>query len=123
MADELSVLAGVIDNETGQRYGGGGFDVDRTAEAETAEHIQDIGTTEEALAIAPLTTTAGCVAYFKNLDDTNYVEVRQASGAGEDILKLKAGEEYTIRLGSDVATPYAIANTDTVKLKFKIWKE
>lgn len=123
MADELSVLSGVIDNETGERYGGGGFDVDRTAQAETAGGIQDIGTSEEALSIAPLTTVAGCVAYFENLDDTNYVEIRDASGASNDILKLKPGEGYPIRFGSDVVTPYAIANTDTVKLKFKIWKE
>lgn len=121
MADELSVLAGVVDNETGERYGGGGFDVDRTSESEDCAHTQEIGTVEEALSIAPLTTVAGLVAYFKNLDETNYVEIRGASGAGNDILKLKAGEEFTFRFGSDVATPYAIANTAAVKLKFKIF--
>lgn len=121
MADELSVVSAVIDNERSRRYGGGGFDIDRSGD-ERVEKTQDIGTASEQLTLTPLSSPAGCLAYFKNHDETNYVEIR-ATENGDDILKLKAGEEYTIRLGSDVAALWAIANTAAVDLEYAVWED
>lgn len=82
-------------------------------------HIQNIGTSEEALDLGALTSPFGW-AWFHNLDDTNYVEIRSATGASNDIIRLNAGEACLLRLGSDISAPYAIANTAAVDLEYWI---
>jgi len=83
-------------------------------------HVQAIGTSEEALILGGVTVTGG-FAWMKNLDDTNFIEIRSATGSGNDILKLKAGEACVFRWGSDVSAPYAIANTAECDLEYIFW--
>lgn len=66
-------------------------------------------------------TTAG-VAYFRNADSTNYVEVGyDTAGTFRPFLKLKAGEEYVCRLTQNA--PYAQANTGAVVLQYLILQD
>lgn len=83
-------------------------------------NVQAIGTSEEAINLAGL-TIAGGMAFVKNLDDTNFIELRSATGAGNDILKLKAGEASIFRWGSDISAPYAIADTAEASLEYIFW--
>lgn len=82
------------------------------------KHKQNIGTSEEALDLGGLTSMG--YAIFVNRDSTNYVEIRSATGAGNDIIKLLAGEVALFRFGSDITAPFAIANTATVQLEYLI---
>lgn len=62
--------------------------------------------------------TAG-VAFFRNLDATNYVEIGiDDGGSFVAMLKLKAGECALVRLGTNA--PYAKANTAAVRLEYAI---
>jgi hypothetical protein len=83
-------------------------------------HKQNIGTTEEALDIGEL-TIAGGWAFIINRDSTNYVEIRSATGASNDIIKILAGEFALFRWGSDVSAPYAIANTSSCQIEYCFW--
>ena len=69
-----------------------------------------VGTTEEAIPLGEVTSLGW--AMFVNRDATNYVEIRSASGAGNDIIKVPAGKSAgPFHFGSDVTAPYIIANT------------
>lgn len=81
-------------------------------------HKQNVGITEEALDLGELTALGWSM--FVNRDSTNYVEIRSATGAGNDIIKLLAGEFALFRFGSDVTAPFAIANTAAVQLEYVI---
>lgn len=83
-------------------------------------HIQEIGTSEEALILGGLSQPLGWF-WAKNLDDSNYVEIRSGTGASNDIVRLNAGEFCLFRWGSDISAPYAIANTAAVDLEYAIW--
>lgn len=83
-------------------------------------HVQQIGTSEEALYLGELASLGW--AFFKNLDPTNYLEIRSATGAGNDIIKLLAGDFCWFRFGSDVTAPYAIANTAACYLSYTIFE-
>ena len=83
-------------------------------------NIQSIGTSEEALALGEVSGSLGW-AYFENLDDTNYVEIRSATGASNDIIRVDARAAVLFRFGSDVTAPYAIANTAAVLLDYVIF--
>ena len=83
-------------------------------------NIQNIGTSEEALGIGELSAPLGW-AWFHNLDDTNYVEIRLGTGASNDMIRLNAKEAALMRLGSDISAPYAIANTAAVDLEYLIF--
>ena len=82
-------------------------------------HVQSIGTSEEALDLGELVAPLGW-AWFKNLDSTNYVEVRMATGASNDHVRMNAGEPALFRFGSDVTAPFAIANASAVLLEYII---
>jgi hypothetical protein len=74
---------------------------------------QTVGTSAEALEIGDMTTPGFCL--FHNTDSTNYVEIRDGA-EGADLIKLKAGEVAMCRLAT--ATPYGIANTAAVELRY-----
>lgn len=97
--------------------------VDKLASITTKKfvhHKQNVGTTEEALDLGEL-TVAGGLAICINRDSTNYVELRSATGASNDVIKILAGEFAIFRWGSDVTAPYAIANTAAVQLEYCFW--
>jgi hypothetical protein len=79
----------------------------------------EIGLSEEALALGEVTALGW--ALFINRDETNYLEIRSASGAGNDIIKIKPGKFALFHFGSDVTAPYAVANTAACKLEYWIF--
>jgi len=80
--------------------------------------VQAIGfAAHEALDIGEITTVGW--GYFKNLDDTNFVEIGfDSTGTFEGLIKLKAGEFCFARLGQDA--PYALADTGAVDLEYML---
>jgi hypothetical protein len=80
-------------------------------------HIQSIGfAAEEVVTVAADVATLG-VFGFKNLDDTNYVEIGpESAGAMVGFLKLKAGEVAIGRFKTGIVIR-AQANTAAVKLQ------
>ena len=82
--------------------------------------VQLIGTAEEAISLGELASLG--VAAFKNLDETNYIEIRVATG-GVKFLKLLPGEVWPCRLGSGVTAPFAIANTAACYLEYWIFEQ
>lgn len=79
---------------------------------------QSIGTSEEAIGLGEVTSLG--YAVFVNRDSTNYLEVRLASGASNDHIKVSPGLFAIFQFGSDVTAPYAIANTAAVQLEYLI---
>jgi hypothetical protein len=57
-------------------------------------------------------------AYFKNLDSTNYVTIRNGSG-GADLIELMAGEPCFVPLYV-AANPYGVANTAACYVEYLI---
>lgn len=76
--------------------------------------VQSIGTSEEALSVGDGGTIVEL--YLKNLDVTNYVEIKVATG-GAIFGKLLPGQDMLVRLGSGAQAPFAIANTAAVALE------
>jgi hypothetical protein len=74
---------------------------------------QLIGTSEEAITLGDGGTIKEL--YLRNLDATNYVEIKTGTG-GVITDKLLPGEDCIHRLGSGMQAPYAIANTAAVPL-------
>lgn len=86
-----------------------------------AGQTQLIGTTAagEALVLGDVATNG--VAYFINLDATNYVEIGiQQGGTFYPLMRLNSGEWAYSRLSQGV-TPYARANTSSVVLEYRIF--
>jgi len=79
--------------------------------------VQSIGTVEEALDLGDMGALTLGWMYAKNLDGTNFVEIRPNT-ATADLIKLKAGEFCLFRLTSN--TPYAIADTAACELDYLI---
>lgn len=79
-------------------------------------HKQAIGTSEEAIVLGEVTSPGW--ALFVNRDDTNFIELRVATG-GAKFAKLKPGETCLLRLGSGAQAPYAIA--DTAECLMEYW--
>lgn len=84
-------------------------------------NVQSIGISEEAIALGEVSSLG--VMYAKNLDGTNYLEIRSGTGASNDVIKLKPGEAWVWRWGSDVTAPYAIANTATCLLEYALFSD
>lgn len=78
-----------------------------------------VATSEQAIDLGVLTAPLGW-ALFINLDATNYVEIRSATGAANDILKVPAASAILIHFGSDVSAPYIIANTAACQVEYVI---
>lgn len=83
-----------------------------------AHDVQNIGTSEETLAVGEVSLSG--YALFYNLDATNYVELGKATGVYA--LKLKAGEPALLRLDSWPAI-YAKANTAAVDLEYALFSD
>lgn len=79
--------------------------------------VQNVGITEEALLLGD----GGSIGYvlLKNLDSTNFVEIRTGTGATK-FVKLLAGEIALFRFGSGVTAPYVIADTAACDLEITL---
>lgn len=76
----------------------------------------NIGTSEEALKLGEITSLGWFL--FRNLDETNYVEIRSATGASNDIIKVPPLGGALFHWGTDVTQPYAIANTAACQCRY-----
>lgn len=107
MSNEISVSVGLNVNKSGARANRSeSVQVDMTGDALT-HTVQEIGTSNEAIAISADIGTYG-YCFLKNLDDTNYVEFSKADDANY-MIKLKAGECALFRIAANAL--YAKANT------------
>ena len=71
----------------------------------------------EAFGVADVTN--GGIYFFRNLDDTNYVEIGiQVSSTFYPFMKLLAGEYAIGRIGT--AAPFGRANTGNVNVQYRI---
>ncbi|QNN24328.1 hypothetical protein HED60_19310 [Planctomycetales bacterium ZRK34] len=80
--------------------------------------VQNVGTSHEALSVPSEIATAG-YAFFRNLDDTNFVEIGiDDTATFESVIKLKPSEFALLRLST--TAPYAKADTAAVNLEYLI---
>lgn len=90
----------------------------RSADQATAlliRNVQTIGTSEEALALGDIVTPG--FAMFKNLDDTNFVEIGTTGFV--PFVKLEPGQMCILPLAT--TAPYARADTAAVDLFYIIY--
>ena len=81
--------------------------------------VQAVGTTHEAITVSGDIATLG-VAYFTNLDATNFVDIgRDVAAAFVPLIRLKPGESCAVRLTPGI-TPYAKADTAACDLEWQI---
>lgn len=86
--------------------------------------VQNIGITEEAITLGDVSTPV--YAFFRNLDPTNFVELRVATG-GAKFARLDPdsnadGKNFPccLRLGSGATAPYAIADTAACNIQIML---
>jgi hypothetical protein len=101
--------------------------VDRVVTVSTTKFtklIQSIGITEEAIQLGEVSTLG--YAMFRNLDPTNFVELRVATGGAKfarldpDTSSNGKGGCALLRLGSGAQVPYAIADTAPCRIEIII---
>lgn len=78
---------------------------------------QNIGTSEEAIALGEVTSPGWGV--FINRDLTNFINLKVATG-GAIFAKLLPGEVACLRLGSGAQVPYAIADTAACQMEYML---
>jgi hypothetical protein len=79
-----------------------------------------VPTAEAAIKLGSLTAPFGW-SLFKNYDDSNYFEIRSATGAANDVIKVPAGGVALFHFGSDISAPFWVANTAAVQAEYWIW--
>lgn len=118
MADEIAYSAGLSISTTNfaESFQPGKLSIDLASTA-GAGGAQTIGTSYEQITKGD--TTAGGVAFFRNLDETNYVEIGlEVSSAFQPLVKLLAGEYALMRLAT--ADVFAKANTANINLQYRM---
>lgn len=86
--------------------------VDMTGDS-YVRHIQTVGTSEEALELGQDIGTPGYVM-IRNLDSTNFVSLRRATGEG-NCIKILAGKFALFQWAA--SAPFAIADTSPVRIE------
>lgn len=122
MADELTLTAlfkYVKGNNTVQPTGKLAVSVTVTG-TNAISHVQNIGTSQEAIVLGDVTPGGYC--YIENLDATNYVSLRQATGAG-NFIRLKASEHAFFRMDAAATAPFAIADTAACDVLFVLLED
>lgn len=76
--------------------------------------VQNVGTSEEQLDFGAVATPG--YALIKNLDATNYVEIRAGTGVA-DLIKIPAGKSCLFPFAADCTAPYAIANSSACDIE------
>lgn len=77
-------------------------------------HVQEIGTSEEAITLGDIST--GGLVWVHNKDTANYISIRPGTGEN-NMIKVNAGEwAGPFRFAS--AAPFAIADTAAVDVEF-----
>lgn len=81
--------------------------------------VLSVTTSELAIPLGGV-TAGGNWVWLKNLDGTNFVEVRVGTGSTK-FCKLKPGEFALFRLGSGITAPYIIADTATCLVEYVLF--
>lgn len=119
MADELTLSASLSYEDT--EYADLAIAItEKLATVATKKFIrakQNIGTSEEALALGEVTSPGW--AFFINRDVTNFINLKVAT-SGAIFAKLLPGEFAMLRLGSGAQAPYAIADTAACQLEYML---
>ena len=79
------------------------------------DNVQLVGTSEEAVLVGDV--APGGYWFVQNMDSTNFVQLRQATGATA-FCKLLAGEWACFRASVDMTAPFAIADTASCNVRF-----
>lgn len=125
MADELTIQAGIFykdsdDTEKSLFL----LWADRLASVTTKKplhHRQSVGITEEALILGEITSLGWFIGY--NRDDTNFIEIRSATGADNDIIKIPPRKIALFHFGSNITAPYVIADTAACELEYLLFSQ
>ncbi len=114
MADELTLGCSLKMEKDGKSVGLSrpGLRFDQTGTDYVLE-TQTVGITEEALRLGDITTPGRIL--ITNLDQTNFVTFRRATGEGAAV-KLMPGEPNSFRCGS--TAPFLIADTAPCEVEF-----
>lgn len=114
MANELTTQFNLQYTNGSDSFNLGSISQQKTVSATPRiQGVQDIGTTEEALALGDVATDGG--AFFaRNLDATNFVEIGRT---GSYVVKLLPGE-FCFLSGVSDKDLYAKADTAAVKLAY-----
>jgi hypothetical protein len=126
MANEITVNASLeYEDSTGNELSCESVEVVKSVTTKRAvKLVQEIGTSEEAIDLGDTSTPKW--AYFRNLDPTNYIELKVAtSGAifarlDPDTNEDGKGGFAIVPLGSGAQAPFAIANTAACRMEIMI---
>ena len=84
--------------------------------AQVMDNVQSVGfAAEEAILLGDV--APGGYWFVQNLDATNFVSLRAATG-DTNFIKLLAGEWAIFRTSADATAPYAIADTGACNVRF-----
>jgi len=124
MANELTyqIQSALSNDGLTDNFSSGSVAVDQT-NRRMVKDVQEIAIAAagEAIGLGALVSIG--FAVFKNLDDTNFVEVgRSIGGSFEAFAKLKPGEVGFLRLAAGIA-PYARADTAACELMYTIYDD
>jgi hypothetical protein len=120
MADELTVAHSIAyskNGETDDDFPSETFNADVSGST-MAKGIMSVATSDTTIDLGTLSAPLG-VGSFKNMDSTNYIEIKVAA-AGTIIAKLLPGETWSWRLGSGISAPVAIANSAACNMRYRI---
>jgi hypothetical protein len=122
MADEskLTVIHSFEDDTISlPNFGKSDQEIDVTTKTPVQFDEVSVATSEQVLNLGGV-TAAKAMIVFKNHDTSNYVEVRTATGAGNDAYYVGPGECHVWRFGTDVTAPYVVANSAACKVSYRL---
>jgi len=123
MANEIRMNGSLTINATNlnETFNPGSISVDLASNKGDGgvQEISHSGSAAQGEALSVTDVSVGGVYFFRNTDETNYVEIGfQVSSTFHAFLKLLPGEYSIGRIGT--AAPYARANTANVNLQYRI---
>ena len=120
MASEITVNASLVyeDTEDVAASLANTDDIINVTTKKPVRNRQTITTSEVAINLGGIASLGWMM--FKNLDATNYIEIKTGTG-GTVIGKMLAGESYgPVRCGSGITAPFAQANTASCDMEVLI---
>lgn len=120
MANEITISGSISGTKPGavESLSVSGLTITMTG-TDYVKKTQTIGTSSEALGLIDAGTIGLCL--IKNLDTTNYVEVRGRS-ADLHLLRINAGEFALFRFSGDSTAPEVKANTAACIVEYVIFE-
>lgn len=118
MANEIGVSASLLvlkgNHQDGLDASGLSFNFTGTR---ALHNVQNVGTSAEALVLGEIAAGGWCL--MRNLDVSNYVQVRGASGQ-TPLARLGPGEVALFRLDATATAPTVQANTAACDLEYLV---